>query len=107
MRPHQAVAAPPGSVTTPLARLGQMAYSPPQICRCVLVAARRGQAVGVTNDQIRARRRAREIVSDERWLGVPVPSLYRRMADEFSVLVQDGTYASWVAVHGDAGKLPV
>ena len=84
-----------------------MAYSPPQICRCVLVAARRGQAVGVTNDQIRARRRAREIVSEERWLGVPVPPLYRRMADEFSVLVQDGTYASWVAVHGDAGKLPV
>jgi hypothetical protein len=64
-----------------------------------------GQAVGVTSDQIRARRRARELVSDERWLGVPVPSLYRRMADEFSVLVQDGTYASWVAAHGDAEKL--
>jgi hypothetical protein len=29
------------------------------------------------------------------------------MADEFSVLVHDGTYARWVAVHGDADKLPV
>jgi hypothetical protein len=60
----------------------------------------------VTSDQIRAQRRAREIVSDEHWLGVPVPSLYRRMADEFNGLVQDGTYARWVAVHGDAEKLP-
>jgi hypothetical protein len=56
----------------------------------------------VTSEQIRARRRAREIVSDERWLGVPVPSLYRRMADEFSVLVQDGTYARWVAADRQA-----
>jgi hypothetical protein len=66
-----------------------------------------GHAVSMTSNQIRALRRAREIVSDERWLGVPVPSLYRRMADEFSVLVQDGTYGRWVAVHGDADKLPV
>ncbi len=53
----------------------------------------------MTDDQIRARRRARDIVTDLRWLGIAIPPLYRRMADEFTALAGNGEYARWLASH--------
>lgn len=46
--------------------------------------------------EIRARRRAREIVDDLRWRGMAVPTLYDRMAHEFQDLVRSGDYATWL-----------
>jgi hypothetical protein len=51
----------------------------------------------VNGYQIKARRRAREIVDDMRWRGMTVPPLYTRMAREFQELVRSGDYAAWVA----------
>jgi len=42
----------------------------------------------VTDDAIKARRRAREIVGEMRWRGMTVPPLYADMAHEFENLVQ-------------------
>jgi hypothetical protein len=59
----------------------------------------------VNGDRIKARRHAREIVYDLRWLGVIASTLYVRMADEFQVLVRSGDYAVWVAANGkDPGR---
>jgi hypothetical protein len=51
----------------------------------------------VTGDHIRACRNARELVADMHWRGMPVPSLYVRMAREFHDLVANGDYATWLA----------
>jgi hypothetical protein len=51
----------------------------------------------VNGGTVRARRLAREIVYDMRWRGMPVPSLYVRMTEEFQALVRSGEYAAWVA----------
>jgi hypothetical protein len=53
----------------------------------------------VNGHEIRARRRAREIVADLRWQGIGVPPLYARMARQFQDLVDSGDYASWVAAN--------
>jgi hypothetical protein len=58
-----------------------------------------------TGDQLMAWRRAREIVYDLRWLGVAIPPLYSRMADEFSAMVKSGEYTRWVA-SGGSGRGP-
>jgi hypothetical protein len=50
----------------------------------------------VTGNELKARRRAREIVCELRWRGMSVPTLYARMADEFQDLVRSGDYAAWV-----------
>ena len=39
----------------------------------------------MNGDRIKAQRHAREIVYDLHWLGMIVPALYVRMADEFQV----------------------
>jgi hypothetical protein len=53
----------------------------------------------VTGDGLKARRHAREIVTDMRWRGMTVPPLYARMASEFQDLVRSGEYAAWVAAN--------
>jgi hypothetical protein len=53
----------------------------------------------VSGAALTARRRAREIVGDMRWRGMPVPPLYDRMAREFGDLVRNGDYAAWVAAN--------
>jgi hypothetical protein len=53
----------------------------------------------VTGDGLKARRHARETVAGLRWLGMTVPPLYARMADEFQDLVRSGDYAAWVAAN--------
>lgn len=50
----------------------------------------------VTDDAIKARRHAREIVGEMRWRGMTVPPLYAQMAHEFEDLVHSGDYAAWV-----------
>jgi hypothetical protein len=57
----------------------------------------------LNGDHIRARRRARELVADMHWRGLPVPSLYAHMAAEFQDLVASGEYAAWVANGDGAG----
>ena len=47
--------------------------------------------------EVKARRRAREIVQEMRWHGMTVPPLYAHMACEFQELVRSGEYAGWVA----------
>jgi hypothetical protein len=54
-------------------------------------------------DRVRALRFAREIASDLRWRGMPVPWVYAHMADEFQDLVRSGAYAAWVATPMDDG----
>ena len=50
-------------------------------------------------EELKARRRARELVADMRWCGMTVPSLYAHMASEFEELVRSGDYAAWVAAN--------
>ena len=61
--------------------------------------------VSVTGDQIMARRQARDLVDDLRWLGVAVPPIYTRMAREFLLLVQSGEYEEWIRRGGPAGRM--
>jgi hypothetical protein len=49
-----------------------------------------------TDDAIKERRHAREIVGEMRWRGMTVPPLYARMAHEFEDLVHSDDYATWV-----------
>ena len=60
----------------------------------------------MNGDRIRAERRARELVADMHWRGMPVPQLYTRMAAEFQDLVTSGDYATWVAGGGGAVRPP-
>ena len=48
----------------------------------------------VTDDAIKARRHAREIVGEMLWRGMTVPPLYAHMAQEFKDLVHSGDYAA-------------
>jgi hypothetical protein len=58
----------------------------------------------VNGHRIRALRHAREIVTDMRWLGMTVPSVYTSMAEEFQALVRSGAYAAWVATSNKARR---
>jgi hypothetical protein len=51
----------------------------------------------LTGDHIRACRKARQLVADMAWRGMPVPPLYAHMAAEFQDLVAGGDYAAWLA----------
>ena len=56
--------------------------------------------------EVKARRRAREIVQDMRWHDMTVPPLYGHMACEFQEMVRSGEYAAWVAANQRPHRSP-